>query len=94
MTGGKDTGGSASAELLAADEYRDFVTIMLANATSVAIGIGEAAVADKGVVLREIGDSVELRDQAARALINIIGNGGEVTYQTGPVSVRLNGYLT
>jgi len=94
LAGGKATGTAASAEMLAADNYRDSVTIMLYDDTApVAIGIGEAAVADEGVVLRELGDSVEIRGYAAIKQINIIGNGGIVTYQTGPVTARLNGYL-
>ncbi len=92
MTGGKASGTTNSAEMLAADINRDKVTIILASSDSaIAIGIDEAAVADKGIVLREIGDSVELIAHAATAQINIIGNTGDVTYQTGPVTVRLNG---
>ncbi len=92
MTSGKASATSSSVEMLAADIYRDKVTIILDSSdAAVAIGIGEAAALDKGVILREIGDSVELIDQAARAQINIKGNTGDVTYQTGPVTVRLNG---
>jgi hypothetical protein len=91
MTGGKATGTASSAELLAADESREKVVIMHAGTAAVAIGIGEAAVADKGVILTDIGDSVELTGRAAEAQINIIGNTGKVTYQTGQVSVNLNG---
>jgi hypothetical protein len=76
---------------LAADAYRDFVTIIHEGTAAVAIGIGEAAVATKGVILREVGDSVKLEGPAARAQINIIGNTGKVVYQTGQVTVRLNG---
>jgi hypothetical protein len=90
MSKGKATGTAASAELLAADEYRCRVVIMKVNATPVAIGIGEAAVADEGIILNEIGDVAELNDEAARAQINIIGNGGTITYQVAPVTVRLN----
>lgn len=94
IAGGKATGTASSAEMLAASEYRDQVTVMLYDDTSpVAIGIGEDAVADEGVVLRELGDSCTIRGAAARAAINIIGNGGIVTYQTGDVEVNLNGYL-
>ena len=88
MTSGKATGTAASAQMLAASEYRDKVTIMLQNAVSCAIGVGEAAVADEGVILAEIGDVCELEGVAARAQINIIGDTASVTYQTGPVTVR------
>ncbi len=95
MAKGKQTGTSSSVELLAASDYQEDVTIMHQNATPVAIGlIGEAAVADEGIILTEIGDSVRLSGAQARGQINIIGNGGTVTYQTGLVAVRLNGYLT
>lgn len=91
MDSGKATGTAASVEMLAADRNRGSVAIMLYDDTaSIAIGLDKAAVADEGVILREIGSSVVLLDEAARAQINIIGNGGIVTYQTGPV---LPGYV-
>jgi hypothetical protein len=96
MTSGKQTGTAASAELLAADQYRDHVTIILYDkAAPVAIGVGgAAAVADTGLVLREIGDNCTLHEEAARGQINIIGDGGKVSYQTGPVEIGTNGLLT
>ena len=95
MAKGKQTGTSASAELLAANDYQEDVTIMHQNTTPIAIAVmGETAVADEGIILTEIGDSVRLSGAQARGQINIIGNNGTVTYQTGLVSVRLNGYLT
>ena len=95
MTSGKKTGTAASVQLLAADQDRDQVTIMLYDKTApIAIGVsGEAAVADTGIVLREIGDTVHLYNEAARGVIDILGNGGKVSYQTGPVLVVTNGFL-
>jgi len=93
MTSGKATGTASSAEMLAADIYRERVVIMLQNAVSCAIGIDEDAVADEGVILQEIGDTVHLAGAAARAQVNIIGNTASLTYQTGDVEVSLNGYL-
>ncbi len=91
---GKATGTSSSAELLAADEYRGFVTIMLQNAVSCAFGFsGEAAVDDQGVILIEIGDSIEVRGELAREQINVIGNTASLTWQEGPLTVRRKGYL-
>ena len=88
MAKGKATGTAASAELLAADEYREVVLIMLQNNVSCAFGlIGEAAVADEGIILVEIGDWVRLVGPKARGQINIIGNTASVTYQTGDVEV-------
>jgi hypothetical protein len=91
IVGGKATGTLSSAEMLAADRHRDKVTIMLYDGTSpVSIGVGEAAVADEGLVLRVVGSVCEIDKYAATKQINIIGNGGIVTYQTGPVTARLN----
>jgi hypothetical protein len=91
IVGGKATGTASSEEMLAPDVNRDRVTIILYDDTSpVAIGIGEDAVADEGVILRVEGDSVEIDGYAAIKQINIIGNNGVVTYQTGPVVARLN----
>lgn len=93
-TGSKQDGTDASVELLAASEYRNQVTIVLYDKTApIAIGIGEDAVADEGVNLREVGDSCTVRGAEARAQINIIGNGGKVSYQLGNVEVKMNGYL-
>lgn len=95
MTSGKQTGTAASVELLAADQDRDQVTILLYDKTApIAIGVsGAAAVADTGIVLREVGDVAHLYDEAARGVIDILGNGGKVSYQTGPCLVSTNGYL-
>lgn len=86
---GKVTGGSVSAELLAADEYRGYVTIMLQSDVACALAFeGEAAIADTGVMLNEIGDSVEVFAELARGQINVIGNNANLTWQEGPVTVR------
>lgn len=91
MAAGKATGTASSAQLLAASEARKQVTIMHQGTASVAIGVGEAAVADEGIILNEAGDSVTLKGLEAQAQINIIGNTGVVTYQTGEVEFRGNG---
>ena len=88
MAKGKATGTAASAQLLAADEYRDVVLIMLQNEVVCSFGlIGEAAVIDEGIILAEIGDWVRLVGPQARGQINIIGNTASVTYQTGDVEI-------
>ncbi len=91
MASGKATGTSSSAELLAASEARKQVTIMHQGTASVAIGIDADAVADEGVILGVVGDSVTIRGLEAQAAINIIGNTGKITYQTGEVEFRGNG---
>lgn len=86
---GKTTGTSGSAELLAADEYRGYVTIMLQSDNACALAFeGEAAIADQGVMLNEVGDSVEVLGELARGQINVIGNNAALTWQEGPVKVR------
>lgn len=86
---GKVSGGSSSGELLAADAYRGYVTIMLQSDTACALAFeGAAAIADRGVMLNEIGDSVQVLGELARGQINVIGNGAALTWQEGPVVVR------
>jgi hypothetical protein len=93
---GKATGTSASVQMLAADVHRDYVVIMLQNAVACAIGIyGEDAVADEGILLAEIGDTVHLTGSAARSKISVIGNTASLTWQESdePIIVHRQGYL-
>lgn len=83
MAKGNFTGTSASALLVAADAYRDCLVIQHTNATTCALGIGEAAVAGEGLQLMKIGDTVVLTDAAARQAIYVIGNAATGTYQGG-----------
>ena len=83
MAKGSFTGTSASAALVAADANRDCLLIQHTNATTCALGIGEAAVAGSGIQLLKIGDSVVLRGHNARQAINVIGNGATGAYQDG-----------
>ena len=92
---GKATGSSASAEFLAADSYRGFVTIMLQNAVKCSFGFsGEDAVLDKGAILEEVGDSIEVKGELAREQINVIGDTASLTWQEGPLTVRRLGLLS
>lgn len=93
MAKGTFTGTAASAVLVAADVNRDTLLIQKTNATTVALGIGEAAVAGNGIQLVNIGDVAILRGAAARAAIYVIGNGGTGTYQDGDVEVRPGPYI-
>lgn len=73
--------GSTSEEIIAADAYRDFLTIQLKGSASIELGIGETAVAGEGVKLINPGDSVLIEGDLAREAINGIGtattsNGG------------------
>jgi len=88
MAKGTFTGTAASTLLVAANEYRDTLVIQKANATSVALGIGEAAVAGEGIQLTNVGDAAVLKGAAARVAIYVIGNGGTGSYQDGNVDVR------
>jgi hypothetical protein len=93
MSKGSWAATASSSIIVAADANREFLFIQkITNAVAVAIGIGEAAEAGKGIQLTNIGDSVLLRGPNARAAIYAIGNtgagtyqdGGEVTYVPGP----------
>ena len=83
MSKGNFTGTSASALLIAADYHRDCLVIQHTNATTCALGIGEAAVAGEGLQLLKIGDTIKLTDANARKAIYVIGNGATGTYQDG-----------
>lgn len=93
MAKGNFTGTSASAVLIAANEYRDQLVIQKTNATVVALGIGEAAVAGEGIQLGPIGDVAVLRGASARVAIYVIGDGGTGTYQDGEVEVSPGPYI-
>ncbi len=86
MAKGKFTGTASSAQIVAADDYRAYLTIQLTNAASANLGIGEAAVAGEGIKLINAGDSARLVGAAARKAIYLIGDGAEGTYQDGDVT--------
>jgi hypothetical protein len=77
---------AASTLLVAADEYREYLTIQHGNATAVALGIGVPAVALSGIQLFKAGDSVKICGAQARLAVYVIGNGGVGSYQDGNVS--------
>lgn len=90
MAQGSWTGSASSAALLAADRNRDKVTIISSTTNTIALGLGTDAVAGEGVQLFAIGDSVTLRGHNARGVINVIGNNGAGSYQTGDLDVNLS----
>lgn len=92
MSKGNFTATAASTEMIAADNYRDHLTIQKTNATQIAIGIGVAAVAGEGIQLINIDSSIELWGVEARAAIYAIGNGGTGTYQSGRIRFRPGPY--
>jgi len=85
MAKGNWTGTDASTLIVAADAYREYLVIQLTNATSVNLGIGEAAVAGDGIKLINAGDAVRLEGAQAQSAIYAIGNGAAGTYQDGNV---------
>jgi hypothetical protein len=87
MAKGKFTATAASTVAVAANEFRDKLLIQKTNATAIAFGVGEAAVADEGIVLSNVGEILMLRGNMARSAIYAIGNGGTLTYQDGDVMV-------
>ena len=89
MSKGNFTVTASSAEIIAADQYRDYLTIQKGtNAVAVALGIGEDAVAGEGIQLTNIHDSVELWGVDARASISAIGNTGAGTWEGSQVRYR------
>ncbi len=58
MANGKFTATAASTIAVAANAYRTTLTIQKQNATAIAFGIGEAAVADEGIILNKLGDTL------------------------------------
>jgi len=92
MANGNFTAGAASAIVIAADANRDHLTIQKSNATQIALGLGEAAVAGDGIQLINIDSSVELFGPEARMAVYAIGNNGTATWQGGRVTFRPGPY--
>lgn len=91
MASGAIAGGSASAVIVAADEYRDYLTIQLTNATALEVAFGVTAVTAECLKLINAGDVITVRGPLARGDVYGIGNGavavwqgGDVTYTPGP----------
>ena len=87
------TGDSSSEQVLAADEFRDFVTLQLQNAYPVFLAFGEAADEDTGIKLGNAQCSVRVKGAKARGAINawsaaaaLIGieTTEDVEYRPGP----------
>ncbi len=88
MAKGNWAATSASAVIVAANEYRDILTLQKTNDTDVSLGLGEAAVLGEGVQMLVVGDVVTIYGYHARKAIYAIGNGGQGTYQDGPIEVH------
>jgi len=94
MAKGSWAATSASAIIVPADDYREVLLIQkITNTVAVALGIGEAAEAGKGIQMSAVGDAVILRGPAARHAIYAIGNTGVGTYQDGNVDYRPGPYV-
>ena len=87
MAKGSWAGTASSAELVAVDNYREYLTIQLTNDITVALGFGEAAVVGEGIQLMQTGDTVTVRGHLARSAVNVIGNTAIGTYQSGKLKV-------
>jgi hypothetical protein len=92
MSKGSFTATAVSTIIVPADTGRDHLTVQKVNATTIAIGIGEDAVAGKGIQLINADASLELRGVEAREAIYAIGNGGTGTYQSGMIAFRPGPY--
>jgi hypothetical protein len=84
---GKFTATAASTVAVAANANRTHLTIQKQNATAIAFGIGESAVADEGIILSKAGETLKINGNIAGMAIYAIGNGGTMTYQEGDVEV-------
>lgn len=63
------TGGSSEL-IIAADEYRDSLTIQLQNTNATFLAFGEDAANNTGIKLINAGDSVRVLGAKARAAVN------------------------
>lgn len=93
MAKGNWTGTATSSLIVEANAYREYLVIQHTNATQVAIGIGEAAVAGEGVQLVYINDAIRLEGAQAQVAIYGIGDGGTATYQDGNVTFSSGPYV-
>ncbi len=69
-SGTKTLGATATEEIIAADENRDFYVLQLQSEEPVYLAFGEDAVTAKGILLNRIGDWVEVRGAKARLAVN------------------------
>ncbi len=72
MTRGAWAATAASSEIIAADEYRDKLTIQLHSGDITALGFGEAAVFAEGIRLVAAGDTVEIEGALTRGAVYAI----------------------
>lgn len=80
------TGTTASVEALAADTGREHYCVQLIDASgAVTLAFGRTAIANEGIVLSRIGDSVKVTGWLARKQLNVIGNNGICTYEIGDI---------
>ncbi len=83
------TGAGASAAILAADEFRDYVLIQVQSDHDVYLGFGEDAVTLTGIGLLEPGASVEVWGPKARGAINALSTGNAVIGMETKIGIRL-----
>jgi hypothetical protein len=88
MISGDWAGTDASAEIIAADEYRDWLTIQLQNTTPVYLGFGVPAVEGESIMLVTTGDNITVAGHLARQAVYAIGNGAAGAYQEGKLDCR------
>jgi len=73
--------------IVAADDYREYLLIQMTTAGACALAFGEAAVADEGVQMLEIGDAVHVKGAQARLAVYQIGENAAGTWQDGNITV-------
>lgn len=85
MAKGSWAATAATAELVAASMYRGSVIVQLQSGDPVSLAFGEAAVFGEGILLKDVGDYVEVKEPLARLAVNGIcdsGNSADGGYQT------------
>lgn len=75
MAKGSWSATDESSELVAANMYRGSVIIQLQSGNPTAIAFGELAVFGEGLLLKDVGDFVEVKEPLARLAVNGICNG-------------------
>jgi hypothetical protein len=91
MISGKwEADGYEDVLLLAADEYRDILTIQILSAKgSVYLGFGTEAVVDESMLIVTPGDSVTVRGHLARQAIHALGSLSYGAYQEGDLTLNV-----
>ena len=77
-------------EIIAAEMYRDILTVQLHSAKGcVYFGFGAAAIIDESLLVVEPGDSITVRGHLARQAIHALGSLSSGAYQEGDLTLNV-----